>query len=310
MNEEEDEEDTRYRCTPKRRKVVDTPKCRLLKRIIKNTNKALRREKIKTLKLKKIVNSKNVIDISKYNFKSTSSKILTKMQLRKTKKKWTNRKKKLCMSLYYKSPSAYKFMINSGIILAAPTTIQRWLSETNCLPGINNEIFDNIKNKFEHKSIKERSCVVCFDEMSIMLDLEYNNKYDFIEGYEDFGDGDRNKKEAKYALVFIARGIYANWKIPIAYFLSATTVDSVKLKIIIDSVINKLFDSGLLPKVIVCDQASSNVKVIKNLGACVDYPFFFINGHKIYSVFDAPHVIKNIRNNLINNDFDLNGNRI
>lgn len=86
INEEEYEEDTRYRCTPKRRKVVDTPRCRLLKNIIKNTNKALRREKIKALKFKNIINSKNVIDISKYNFKSTSSKILTKMQLRKTKK--------------------------------------------------------------------------------------------------------------------------------------------------------------------------------------------------------------------------------
>lgn len=64
-------------------------------------------------------------------------------------------------NLYYKSPATYKFMVSTGIVLAAPSTIQRWLQETNCLPGINDEVFENIKNKFANKSIKERACVLC-----------------------------------------------------------------------------------------------------------------------------------------------------
>lgn len=302
--------------TPQKRRTrekdeyTDTPRCKKLKTLLKDTNNKLRRSIMKNKYLKHRATNKNIVDLSKHKFRSESSKLLALMQFKKPRTSWTEEEKKFCMSLYYKSPAAYKYMLKSGIVLASTTTIQRWLQETNCQPGINEEVFENIKNKFSHKSVKERACVVCFDEMSIMTNLEYTSKYDLIEGFEDFGNGERNGKEAKYALVFIARGLYINWKIPVAYFLGSRTIESSKLKTIIENVISKLFESGLLPKVTVCDQATTNVKVIKDLGATIDYPFYFLNGRKIFAIFDVPHLIKNVRNNLINNNFYLNGSQI
>lgn len=101
-----------------------------------------------------------------------------------------------------------------------------------------------------------------------------------------------------------------NWKIPVAYFLSSKTVDSDKLGTIFDLVINKLFESGLLPKATACDQATANVKLIKNIGVSVDCLFFFVNEKKMYAIFDTPHLISSVRNNLLNNDFELDSNQI
>lgn len=98
------------------------------------------------------------------------------------------------MSFYYKSPSAYIHLRRQGVVLAAPTTIRRWLSKTNCLPGLRPEVFRQIKARFEHETIKNKSCVVSFDETIITSGLEYNKKYDLVEGFEDLGGHQRIKK--------------------------------------------------------------------------------------------------------------------
>ena len=272
--EEQTEEDKVQWGTPRRR-IIDTPKCRNLKKSLQSSAKIIKRQKNKYIRLKKKIEGENVVNLNKFKFKSETSKVFTNMQFRKGKKQWSDEEKKFCMALYYKSPATYNFLLNSGVILAAPTTIKNWLQETNCLPGLNDDLFNNIKQKFLGVSLKERACTICFDEMSIKVDLEYTKKYDFVEGFEDFGGGERSNLESKYALVFVARGVYNNWKIPLAYFLSNKGVDSDKLIMIIKSVINKLFDCGLLPKVCVCDQATTNVRAMKLLGATKDDPFFF-----------------------------------
>lgn len=139
--------------------------------------------------------------------------------------------------------------------------------------------------------------------MSIMTCLEYNKKFDFIEGFEDLGKGERTQKIAKYVLVFLARGIYSNWKLPLCYFLSNTNIKAEKLQTLIRIIINKLFDAGLLPKVTVCDQVTTNQSAMKSLGASEENPFFFVNGRKLFAVFDVPHCIKNLRNNWLQNNY-------
>ena len=57
-------------------------------------------------------------------------------------------------------------------------------------------------------------------------------------------------------------------------------------------------ESGLIPTAIVMDQGSNNMSALKQLGITKRKPFFFVNGSKIYVIFDPPHLMKNIRNNL------------
>lgn len=119
--------------------------------------------------------------------------------------------------------------------ISVPSTWHTWM------PGMCSDVFKNIEKRFEHASIKEKACVICFDEMSIMCNLEYSKKYDLIEGFEDLGGNHRTKNVAKYCLVFLIRGLYAQWKLPVAYFLSNTNVKAENLELLLKALINKLF---------------------------------------------------------------------
>lgn len=247
---------------------------------------------------------KKMFLLESLKFSSQAAKTIAAMQLRSLKsiQKWTKTEKELCLSIYYKSPSTYIHMRRQGIVMAAPSTIRKWLGQTNCLPGLQKDVFLNVKQRFKNATIQERSCVLAFDEMSIMNSLEYSKKYDQTEGFQDFGRGERAPMVAKYVLVFLIRGLYSGWKLPVAYFLSAGNVAASKLTFLIKIVINRLFETGLLPKAIVSDQISTNQKALKSLGVTPASPFFYCNDRKIFAFFDIPHALKNIRNNFITSD--------
>lgn len=98
----------------------------------------------------------------------------------------------------------------------------------------------------------------------------------------------------------MARGIYGQWKFPIAYYLAHSGVNKNILKELIIDIVKKLFDVGLCPKLIVCDQSTSNQSALKLLNISEENPFFFVNGHKIFTLYyDVPHLLKSVRNNFI-----------
>lgn len=97
----------------------------------------------------------------------------------------------------------------------------------------------------------------------------------------------------------MTRGIYTSWKFPVAYFLVHSGVNHKLLKNLIVDVINELLKIGLCPKMLVCDQGTNNQSALKSLGINENKPFFFVDEHKIFSIFDVLHLFKSIRNNLI-----------
>lgn len=145
--------------------------------------------------------------------------------------------------------------------------------------------------------------MICFDEISIKEFLEYSKDFDFIEGFEDFGSYGRSANTANICLVFMARGIYTSWKIPIAYFLAHSNVKHEILNTLIVDVLQELFNVGLFPKVIICDQGTNNQSALKSLNVTEDKPYFYIDENKIVSLYDTPHLLKSIRNNLLGNNF-------
>ena len=64
---------------------------------------------------------------------------------------------------------------------------------------------------------------------------------------------------------------------------------------------------GLEVKTVVCDQGSNNVKAVKALGVSEDRPYFWHGDNKIFLIYDPPHLIKSIRNNLKKSGFARNG---
>jgi hypothetical protein len=150
--------------------------------------------------------------------------------------------------------------------------------------------------------------ILAFDEMSVKEQLSYDKRRDCIVGLEDFGAG-RGKKSATQALVFMAKGLTDNWQQPVAFFFAQNATDCKLLKNLLLQCICHLEKVGLIVVAVVCDQSSSNQSMFRSLGVQVlmteteaHIQNSFANPHDpsrhVCVVFDPPHLLKNIRNNM------------
>lgn len=256
--------------------------------------------------------SKSIDIINSLNFLSIESKIFVKMQIlrkRNSRKSWTREEQNFALSVFYKSPSAYKFLRNSkNMNLPSLSTIRRWVGNSKCKPGFSPGIFKQLKNKANVLSEQERYCTLIFDEMKIKNYLEYSKFLDIIEGFEDLGPLGRSNKLAGQAMVFIIRGLYSSWKMPIAYFLPSTSVNHTDLSNLLLTAINKLIDCRFLVVAMICDQGKNNLTALtKDLKMSKDKPYIEVQRRKVYSIFDVPHLYKNFRNNFKSNNFVFEG---
>lgn len=68
---------------------------------------------------------------------------------------------------------------------------------------------------------------------------------------------------------------------------------------------------GIKVKAIISDQGSNFEKFAKEVKkVTVENPYFMYDNIKIYYIFDVPHLIKCIRNNLLTSDFFYEGKKI
>lgn len=80
------------------------------------------------------------------------------------------------------------------------------------------------------------------------------------------GAGERNKEISDHALVFMVRGLKKPFKQPLCYVFSAKGGDTAtKIKKISKEILHRLLDIDLKPITTGCDQATTNVKVLKGL---------------------------------------------
>ncbi|KAL4152877.1 hypothetical protein QTP88_000710 [Uroleucon formosanum] len=173
------------------------------------------------------------------------------------------------------------------------------------MPGFIPEYMTQMKIMCNTMSFQEKKCVIMIDEMAIKYCLEYNKSLDMIEGYEDLGHLGRSNRLAKLAFVIMIRGLYNKWKLPMSYFLSSTGVKGEEMAKIMKSCVSELIKIGFDPVCITCDQGSANRKMFSILNATSDKPYTIIEGKKNYLIYDVPHLLKSIRNNLLNGNILL-----
>jgi hypothetical protein len=105
------------------------------------------------------------------------------------------------------------------------------------------------------------------DEMSVRENLCFNQKFDCIEGFEDFGSQGRTCNIANHALVFMIRGLCRKWKQPVAYyFLCGSTKAEVTVQHL-NEVLDAYQNAGLKIDGTVCDMGANNIKALKPLCA-------------------------------------------
>jgi len=125
------------------------------------------------------------------------------------------------------------------------------------------------------------------DEMAIRQNIEYDSSDGKYYGRVDLGlDGD-NLEMAKEAFVFLVVAINEHWKLPIAYFLTATLNSSQKSELI-TLALSLLHETGVKIVSLTFDGCSTNVTATKLLGSNLNMP--------IEIILDAAHMLKLVRN--------------
>lgn len=153
-------------------------------------------------------------------------------------------------------------------------------------------------------------CSLIWDEMAIQPSLTYLKKGDRILG---FVDGQNRIKIADHAMVFLVRGLYKKWKQPLAYYFTESTMPAAEIAKCVKALITCVQNTGLEVVATVCDQLSTNISAIRMLKEetrqqCLrnkmedKYVGFLINQQEIVPLYDPPHLLKGIRNNLLKAD--------
>lgn len=98
---------------------------------------------------------------------------------------------------------------------------------------------------------------------------------DIVKGFKHLGQispKGRINKLAGQAMVFMIRGLYSSWKMPIYYFLPTSVKNNVLSELIVEAV-RRLMACGFFVKFVICDQGTNNVSALKLLNVMKDKPF-------------------------------------
>ncbi|VEN53224.1 unnamed protein product [Callosobruchus maculatus] len=192
--------------------------------------------------------------------------------------------------------------------LPARKTLKQLLSKIPINPGLSDVVFNNLTEVVTNLGGSSKYCSLIFDEMSLDPHIDFNVATKEFEGFETHDEKRWNAVIADHALVFMIRGIVADWKQPLAYTFCKSSTKSIVLVRLIKKIITKCQRAGLHVLCTISDQGSTNQAAINYLMKYSSTPtttedqtrkYFFINGVKITHIYDPPHLIKGIRNNLL-----------
>lgn len=216
--------------------------------------------------------------------------------------------RQFALTLHFFSPSAYEYVRNTfSKALPHVSTIRKWYSTVDGLPGFTSESFNAISIKVkEMKNGKQLYGCMIIDEMSIKEHIHWTGTRH--QGFVDYGLGrvygqSDNLPYAKDALVIIVVGMNTYWKIPVAYYLIAGISAEEKANIVM-SCLQELSKTGIKIKTLTFDGAANNIAMSNVLGAKIHYldlkPSFELPSNKesIHIILDPCHMVKLVRNTL------------
>lgn len=293
------------------RAVKLTPKARKLYDVAKNLKKIARRLDFQnTSNKERLSEALHFAESPKFLQGKLPEKALNfiNCQLRMLQKnargrRFTFEDKVFALSLLKHGPKAYK-SLRTTFALPSRKTLMNIVNKIHFTVGIVPKVMEVLKISAEKLEFLDKHCLLMFDEMSIEPGLMYDRRWDNIVGFEDI-DGEKKLKFADHALVFMLRGLRRKWKQPVSFHFSQGGINSYQLKVLIKNTILALQEIGFIIVGTVCDQHPANVNAIKKLKeespkqSSSDIDLFQIGYTEIVAIYDPPHLLKGIRNNLI-----------
>lgn len=106
----------------------------------------------------------------------------------------------------------------------------------------------------------------------------------------------------------MVRGIGLKWKQVVGHFFYRGGVKTNILKSLLISAIQRVQETGFNVKFVTCDQDGTNRSVYRGLQLTTEKPVFSVNDEAIHWFYDAPHLLKSLRNNLRKYDLKVQDN--
>lgn len=258
---------------------------------------------------------------------------LSKRKLSRYGRRYNEMDKNFALALHYYSPQCYR-MLRKIFVLPTTRSLSKWLENVDVYTGFNEPVLEMLKIKCKTMSVQERLCTIAFDEMTLKELITYNSKSDVFDGFVNAKMTSLSQKEsvskftkscnkdrfynladerlncpqfANEAMAVVVRGIRSDFKQIIGYFVSHNAMPGEQLQEIIQEAIRKVQATGLIPKVVVMDQGSNNQSAFNLLGISEAKPWIGMGGEKIYFFYDAPHLLKSVRNNFKKYDVLFDG---
>ena len=220
-------------------------------------------------------------------------------------RRWTDKEKTFALSLLHSSPKTYR-LLRKVFALPSLSTLRQIVARVDIMPGFSKNILHALELKTKALTLNDQLVSLVVDEMSIKEGVSYDKHHDAIEGFVHTTE--RGEELANYALVFMVRGLLTKWKSPIGYFLSNGAMMGKVMKSLLLQAIDEVRAIGLTVMVVISDQGSNNISMFETeLGVTVKKPFFVHQEAQVFVMYDPPHLVKSIRNNLKNHGFHVDG---
>lgn len=210
---------------------------------------------------------------------------------------WTSQDIATAISLRSVSPKAYRYLKKNKYPLPALSTLREWALYLSVRQGILHDIIILMKNKSRELNSSRCLTVLTFDEIYIsnMICIDKENE--------------QKLGPHKCCQTVMARGLLGKWKQPIYI-----KFDQPITKKIITDIISELYKAGFIVVSITSDMAPRNIslwselKVGHNKECSFNHPCD--ETLKIFVFSDVPHLLKLVRNQLLDNGFNIDGNLV
>ena len=222
--------------------------------------------------------------------------------IKKKGRRYSPELKSLAISIYHTSGKAYR-LPTKLFILPSKSSLRRYISKMPTLPGFPQGAINIIRSKVSQMDEQEKLVTLCMDEMSLKTHLYYDISADKIVGLEDYGSGCRTNKVATTGLVFLVRSITGGWKQPLGYALVNGACPRDEMETLMREAIDKLKGIGLTVVVVISDMGLNFQSLANHLNITPENPWFIHNNEKVFVMFDPPHLLKCVRNNLMKYSF-------
>ena len=193
------------------------------------------------------------------------------------------------------SGKSYKYLREClNFPIPSESSLRYWIRNINCEPGIQNSSLRVMKQKSTEMRLQDRVCMLMFDEMSLTEEFCYDQKADRVYGCH-------SKVQVAMAVGLVGTA----WRQPIYYHFD-TNID----KDLINSLIIQLEEHGYPVYATCCDMGGSNYGLMGKGQLNVGWrepkkPYFanpFDKHRNVHFFYDVPHLMKLIRNNLIDHE--------